>query len=221
MQVLIAEDDPAAAELLRQATAEAGYRASVARDGESARTLALDGDFDLLLLDVMLPGLDGFTLCRRLRAARVTAPILLLTARGAMEDIVAGLDAGADDYLVKPFRLAELLARMRALLRRKSSGPSVVCVGDLALDPAAHTVARGGDPLSLSATEYRLLEYLLRNAGRVLTRAQLLEHVWGYDFEGTDGVLDVYVSYLRAKLERAGAQPRIQTMRGVGYTLKS
>ena len=220
MQVLIAEDDAAAARLLNQAVREAGYQAQIASDGESAWWLASSVEFDLLLLDVMLPGRDGLTLSRQLRAAKVTTPILLLTARDTLEDIVAGLDAGADDYLIKPFRLAELLARMRALLRRGVSGPSVLSVGSLTLDPATRSVTRDGESLTLSATEYRLLEYFMRNAGRVLTRTQLLEHVWGYDFEGTEGVLDVYLSYLRTKIDRGRDKTLLHTLRGQGYSLR-
>jgi DNA-binding response OmpR family regulator len=221
MRVLIVEDDDALARLLRQAVTEAGYTAEVAAEGDVALEAGLRADFDLILLDLMLPKLDGLTICRRLRAAGVTTPILILTARDAEEDIVAGLDEGADDYIVKPFRVAELLARMRALLRRGPSNPAILRVADLTLDPATRRAERAGREVALSATEYRLLEYLMRNTGRVLTRTALLDHVWQYDFGGRDNVLEVYISYLRHKIDRGNSVPLIQTVRGVGYRLSA
>jgi len=167
----------------------------------------------------MLGGMDGFQICERLRANGVTTPILMLTARGLLEDMVHGLDLGADDYLVKPFKVAELLARMRALLRRKVGGPAHLRVADLVLDPASRLVTRGGRAITLSATEYSLLEYLMRNEGRTLIRSMILEHVWHYDFDGSDKVLDVYVSYLRKKID-SGERSLIQTVRGVGYRME-
>ena len=224
MNVLIVEDDESVARFLRQAMAEAGYAVRMAGDGLLALGLARDGGFDLILLDVMLPGRDGFAVCRDLRAEGVATPILILTARDALEDKVEGLDSGADDYLVKPFRIAELLARARALLRRGvltrgAPVPAVLRVADLSLDPATRKAARAGRTIALSATEYALLEYLMRNAGRVLTRSLILEHVWDYDFGGNDNVLDVYISYLRGKIDRGNPLPLIQTVRGVGFRL--
>lgn len=219
MNLLIVEDDDSVARFLKQATMEAGYAPQVVQDGREALEVAGQGMFDLILLDVMLPGMDGFTVCRKLREAQVMTPILMITARDTLEEKVRGLDSGADDYVVKPFQVAELLARARALLRRGGSGPNVLRVADLTLDPATRKAIRNGKEIPLSATEYALLEYLMRNAGRVLTRSMILEHVWQYDFEGSDNVLEVYISYLRKKVDR-GTQPLIHTVRGVGYTLE-
>lgn len=221
MNVLIVEDDASVARFLRETVTEAGYVAQVVGDGLKACDMAKAQEFDLLLLDVMLPGLDGFTVCRRLRAAHIATPILLITARDALEDKIEGLDSGADDYIVKPFQIGELLARMRALLRRGASTSTTLRVADLTLDPASRKVTRGGKPVALSATEFALLEYLMRNAGRVVTRGMILEHVWEYDFDGNDNVLDVYISYLRNKIDRNRATPLIYTVRGVGYRLET
>jgi DNA-binding response OmpR family regulator len=217
MNLLIVEDDESVASFLKQATVEAGFVPQLADDGLDALEMAQSGNFDLILLDVMVPRMDGFEICRRLRAASVATPILIITARDLLDDKVKGLDSGADDYIVKPFQVAELLARVRALLRRGSSSPVVLRVGDLSLDPVSRQVMRAGNPISLSSTEYTLLEYLMRNAGRVLTRSMLLEHVWQYDFGGNDNVLDVYVSYLRRKIDRGYTPTLIHTVRGVGY----
>ena len=217
MNLLIVEDDESVASFLKQATIEAGYAPQLADDGLDALELARTSDFDLILLDVMVPRMDGFEICRRLRAANIATPILIITARDLLDDKVKGLDNGADDYIVKPFQVAELLARVRALLRRGSSSPVVLRVADLSLDPVSRQVTRAGRPISLSATEYTLLEYLMRNAGRVLTRSMLLEHVWQYDFGGNDNVLDVYISYLRRKIDRGHTPTLIHTVRGVGY----
>jgi DNA-binding response OmpR family regulator len=217
MNILIVEDDESVASFLKQATIEAGYAPQIADDGLDALEMARTSDFDLILLDVMVPRMDGFEICRRLRAANIATPILIITARDLLDDKVKGLDNGADDYIVKPFQVAELLARVRALLRRGSSSPVVLRVGDLSLDPVSRQVTRAGNPISLSATEYTLLEYLMRNAGRVLTRSMLLEHVWQYDFGGNDNVLDVYISYLRRKIDRGYTLALIHTVRGVGY----
>lgn len=219
MKVLIVEDNEAVARLLKQATEEAGYAPQVVGDGLEAVARALREPFDLLLLDVMLPSLDGFSVCRRLREERVASPILMITARDAIEDKIAGLDAGADDYIVKPFVVAELLARMRALLRRGQSTSPTLQVADLTLDPATRKAARGGKSVSLSTTEYALLEYMMRHSGRVLTRSTILDHVWQYDFGGTDNVLDVYIGYLRQKLDKGHPQRLIHTVRGVGFRL--
>ncbi len=199
--------------------AEAGYSPQVACDGVEALAAATSVGFDLILLDVMIPRVDGFEVCRRIRAAKVVTPVLIITARDALEDKVEGLDSGADDYIVKPFQIAELLARARALLRRGSSSPAVLRVGDLSLDPATRLASRGGRTINLSATEYSLLEYLMRNAGRVMTRSMIMEHVWEYDFGRNDNVLDVYISCLRNKIDRGHPQGLIHTVRGVGYRM--
>ncbi len=220
MDVLIVEDDESVARFLNQAATEAGYTTQLVGDGMSAKESAMSQEFDLILLDVMLPKMDGFTVCKQLRAASVATPILLITARDAVEDKIRGLDSGADDYLVKPFQVGELLARMRALLRRSASAPTVLHVGDLTLDPATRKATRGAKTIPLSTTEYALLEYLMRNAGRVMTRAQILEHVWQYDFDGNDNVLDVYISYLRTKIDK-GRSPLIHTARGIGFRVEA
>ncbi len=219
MNVLIAEDDQSVARFLRQAQREAGYVTHSTGDGNTALQLALAGEFDLILLDVMLPGRSGFQVCEQLRARGDATPILILTARDALEDKIEGLDRGADDYLVKPFQVGELLARSRALLRRRSHAPLALQAGDLTLDPAARQATRGGRKIHLSATEFALLEYLMRNQGRVLTRAMILEHVWQYDFEGNDNILEVYISYLRGKVDRGQPRKLIHTVRGMGYRL--
>jgi DNA-binding response OmpR family regulator len=221
MNVLIVEDEPSVARFLKQAASESGYAAQVVTDGRDALAIAKHSDFDLVLLDVMLPGMNGFEVCRRLRADEVRTPILIITARDGLEDKVEGLDSGADDYIVKPFHVAELLARMRALLRRGETSPAVLSVADLTLDPARREARRGKKVIHLSATEYSLLEYLMRNAGRVLTRSMILEHVWQYDFEGNDNVLDVYVSYLRRKVDKGHPTPLIHTVRGAGYRMSA
>ncbi len=220
MRVLLVEDNLSAVQFLRQALQEAEYTVEVATDGLSALSKGRTGGFDLILLDVMLPGLDGFEVCRRLREAGVAVPILLVTARDAVEDIVTGLDNGADDYMVKAFRVAELLARARAMLRRtESAATETLRVADLTLDLATHTAARGGMEISLSATEYALLELLMRSKGRVLTRARILQHVWQYDFSGNSNILDVYIGYLRRKIDRDYTPHLIHTVRGIGFRI--
>lgn len=219
MNVLIVEDDSSVARFLKQAMREAGYSVQSAGDGVEAFDLARVSAFDLILLDVMIPRMDGFEVCRQLRASKVMTPILIITARDALEDKIEGLDSGADDYIVKPFQIAELLARARALLRRGTSSPAILRVGDLTLDPATRQASRGGKTIYLSATEYSLLEYLMRNAGRVMTRSMILEHVWQYDFDGNDNVLDVYISYLRGKIDKGHDPALIHTVRGVGYRM--
>ena len=219
MNILLAEDDPAAVRFLKQAIYEAGYQIEIAEDGVKALSMALSGDYVLLLLDVMLPGMDGFEICRRLRSQGISTHILLLTARDTLEDKIEGLDSGADDYIVKPFRVAELLARMRAMVRRVAAPPDILRVADLTLDPTSHTAIRGERTIPLSTTECALLEYLMRNKGRVLTRSMILEHVWQYDFEGNDNVLDVYIGYLRKKIDRDFSPPLIHTVRSVGFRL--
>lgn len=218
MRILIVEDDPSVARFIEQAFKEAGYVTVVASDGDSAFRLASSQPFELILLDIMLPGMDGLEVCRQLREQGLRTPILMLTARDLLDDKVRGLDSGADDYLVKPYQVAELLARARALLRRPGGGSPILQVGGVSLDPATRAVSCQGRAVELSATEYSLLEYLMRNAGRTLTRTMILQHVWRYDFDGNDKVLDVYISYLRKKLE---GDSSIQTVRGVGYRMEA
>lgn len=222
MKILIVEDDGSVARFLTQAMAEADYEVQVVHDGLAAVDAARDPQLDLIVLDVMLPGLNGFEICRRLRTDQVLTPILIITACDALEDKIEGLDSGADDYIVKPFQVAELLARARALLRRRVALPAasgVMSIADLTLDPVTRHVIRGGQAIRLSATEYTLLEHLMRNAGRVLTRAMILDQVWQYDFEGNDNVLDVYISYLRGKVDKGHGIALIHTVRGVGYKM--
>ena len=223
--VLVVEDDRAVRESLDRALRLVGYRVSQAPDGLAALALMADRPDDrpdLLLVDVMMPVLDGLGLCRRLRQSGDRTPVLVLTARDAVSDRVAGLDAGADDYLPKPFALDELLARVRALLRRAAPderGEPVV-VGDLVVDPERRAVTRAGQPVELTKTEFDLLELLARNEGVVLSRDVIYERIWGYDFGTTSKSLDVYIGYLRRKTEEGGAPRLIHTVRGVGYTLR-
>ena len=219
MNVLIVEDDESVARFLEQALSETGYVVERVMNGLTALDRAKSLGYDLILLDVMLPGMNGLEVCRRLRSANVTTPILIITAKDMLQDRVDGLDSGADDYIVKPFQLAELLARARALLRRGQGTPTLLRVADLTLDPASRRAVRAGKTISLSATEYVLLEYLMRNVDRVLTRSMILEHVWQYDFGGSDNVLDVYISYLRGKIDRGQTPTLIHTVRGVGFRL--
>jgi two-component system OmpR family response regulator len=222
MRVLVVEDEKKLRELLARGLGEEGYAADAAGDGEEARWMARAVDYDAIVLDVMLPGIDGFNLCRGLRADGVWSPILLLTARDAVEDRVAGLDAGADDYLTKPFSLDELFARLRALTRRSPvERPAVLAVGDLRLDPAAHRAWRGGTELDLSAKEFSLLELFMRRPGVVLSRSQLLDGAWDIAFEARSNVIDVYVRYLREKVDRPFGRESIETVRGVGYRLRA
>ncbi len=218
MRVLVVEDEIKMARAVRRGLEREGYAVDVAAEGHDALHHATENDYDVVVLDVMLPGLDGFEVCRSLRAGGRWAPVLMLTARDAVEDRIRGLDVGADDYLVKPFAFGELLARLRALVRRgPKERPSVLEVADVALDPAAHRVTRAGRAIDLSSREFALLEYLMRHPGDVLTRRQIIEHVWDYNYEGLSNVVDVYVGYLRKKLERPFGRPLIRTTRGVGY----
>ena len=222
MRILLVEDDRKVASFIRKGLSEEGYAVDVAYDGETGLAMGLDRLHDAIILDVMLPGKPGFQVVRELRQAKVGAPVLLLTARDAVEDKVQGLDAGADDYLTKPFAFAELLARVRALLRRGAAAKApVLQVVDLTLDPATRTVKRGVDVVTLTNREFTLLEYLMRNAGRVLARTTIAEHVWDYSFDSGTNVIDVYVNYLRKKID-AGREPKlIHTVRSVGYVLKA
>jgi two-component system, OmpR family, response regulator len=218
MRVLIVEDDLRMASLVRRGLTGEGLAADVAANGEDALWMAQAHPYDAIVLDVMLPGLDGFETCRRLRGAGVWVPVLMLTARDAVEDRVAGLDSGADDYLVKPFAFVELLARLRALARRgEGERPAVLTVGDLRLDPATREVWRGGTPIALSAKEFALLEIFMRRPGEVLSRLHLLEHAWDFAYENRSNVVDVYIRRLRRKL----GPDSLETVRGAGYRLQA
>jgi two-component system OmpR family response regulator len=222
MRVLIVEDDVRMAAAVRRGLRSEGVVADVAIKGEDALWMAGSTEFDALVLDVMLPGIDGFETCRRLREDGVWAPVIMLTARDAVEDRVAGLDRGADDYLVKPFSLVELLARLRALVRRGAvERPTVLEVGDLRLDPATRQVWRGDRQLHLSHKEFVLLETFMRRPGEVLSQYQLLEHAWDYDYENRSNVVEVYVRYLREKVDRPFGVKSIETVRGAGYRLNA
>ena len=221
MRILVVEDEPKMAGLVRRALREEGMAVDVVAKGEDALWRAAATEYDAIVLDVMLPGIDGFETCRRLRAGGIWAPVMMLTARDAVSDRVAGLDHGADDYLVKPFSFAELLARLRALARRGPvERPAVLEAGDLCLDPATRQVWRGGSEVSLSTKEFALLEAFMRRPGEVLSRFQLLEHAWDYDYENRSNVVDVYVRYLREKVDRPFGVESIETVRGAGYRLR-
>ena len=222
MRVLVVEDEKKLGRLLGRGLREEGYAADVADRGEDALWMARAVPYNAIVLDVMLPGLDGFEICRRLRADDVWAPVLMLTARDTVEDRVSGLDVGADDYLTKPFAFEELLARLRALTRRSPvERPPVLEVGDLRLDPAAHRAWREDEELDLSAKEFALLELFMRQAGITLSRTQLLDGAWDMAFETQSNVIDVYVRYLREKIDRPFGRDSIQTVRGVGYRLRA
>jgi DNA-binding response OmpR family regulator len=222
MRLLVVEDEHKLAGVLKRGLEEHGYAVDVAYDGEDGLAMALAVPYDLIVLDVMLPGLDGFSVCQQLRAQRTHTPVLMLTARDAIDDRVAGLDSGADDYLAKPFAFRELLARVRALLRREGrSRDPVLRVADLEIDTVSHEVRRAGKPLELTSKEYAILEYFARNPNRVLTRTQIAEHVWDYDFVAMSNVIDVYVGYLRRKLGDDGESRLLRTIRGAGYQLRA
>lgn len=221
MQILIVEDDQKLARQLKKGLEEHGHKVSLAFDGLDGLEAARQGLFDVLVLDVMLPRLDGFAIVRRLRSFGSKSPILMLTARDSAEDIVAGLDAGADDYLTKPFALKVLLARLRALSRRKEVEPRThLQIGDLILDPGGHIVFRGKAEISLTRTEFALLEVLVRNAGRVMPRARLIDAIWGNEREVESNTLDVFVRQLRSKVEPPGAAKLLHTVRGIGYVMR-
>lgn len=222
MRVLVVEDQPKMSRLLQRGLQDDGIAADVTDNGEDALWMAGSTEFDAVVLDVMLPGIDGFETCRRLRADGVWAPILMLTARDSVEDRVSGLDSGADDYLAKPFSFAELSARLRALVRRGSvTRPVLLEVDDLRLNPAARTVHRGDSEIALSVKEYALLETFMRRPGDVLSRLQLLEHAWDYEYENRSNVVDVYVRYLREKIDRPFGRDSIETVRGAGYRMRT
>jgi two-component system OmpR family response regulator len=222
VRVLIVEDELRMAGLVHRGLVKEGLAADVAANGEDALWMAQAHEYDAIVLDVMLPGMSGFETCRRLRNAGVWAPVLMLTARDSVEDRVAGLDTGADDYLVKPFAFAELLARLRALTRRgELERPSVLEVGDLRLDPATREVHRGATEISLSAKEFALLETFMRRPGQVLSRLHLLEHAWDFAYENRSNVVDVYVRHLRNKIDEPFGRSSLETVRGVGYRLRA
>jgi two-component system OmpR family response regulator len=210
------------ARILRRGFEEEGYAVDSAAGGDDAVWMATENAYDCIVLDVMIPDPDGFEVCRLLRAKSVWSPVVMLTARAAVGDRVRGLDAGADDYLTKPFSFEELLARVRAVMRRGTDErPAVLRVGDLTLDPAARIVHRAGSSIDLTPREFSVLEYLMRNAGRVLTRTAIREHVWDWSYEGSSNVIDVYIRYLRSKVDKPHDVELIRTVRGVGYTIGS
>ena len=221
MRVLVVEDEERMASLLRRALEEEGHAVDVARDGPEGVWLATENPYGAVVLDLMLPGFDGFEVCRRLRAAEVWAPVLMLTARDEIGDRVRGLDAGADDYLVKPFSLLELAARLRALARRDDRvRPVLLTAGDLKLDPAGKRAWRGELELDLSPKEFSVLELFLRNPGVVLSRSQIIDAVWDFAYDGTSNIVDQYVTYLRRKIDRPFGRDDIETVRGMGYRLR-
>ena len=222
MRLLIVEDDREAADYLRKALREAGHVAELARDGEEGLAAALDGEFDVLVIDRMLPKREGFSLISELRAGGNTTPVLILSALGQVDDRVTGLRAGGDDYLAKPYAFSELLARIEALARRTTpqSGETLYRVGDLELDRLSHRVSRGGKEIPLQPREFRLLEYLMRHAGQVVTRTMLLENVWDYHFDPQTNVIDVHVSRLRSKIDKGFDRALLHTVRGAGYMIR-
>ncbi|MFI1996354.1 response regulator transcription factor [Actinoplanes sp. NPDC020271] len=220
MRVLVVEDDPAMAAMVGRGLRRAGYAVDTVATGADAVWTIVETDFDVVVLDAMIPAPDGFEVCRQVREKDRWVPVLMLTARDGVHDKVRGLDAGADDYLTKPFAFEELLARVRALARREpAQRPPVLRVGDLTLDPASRTVQRGTTPIALSAKEFALLQELMRRAGETLTRTYLIEHVWDFAYDGGSNVVDVYVRYLRDKVDRPFARDTIRTIRGAGYRL--
>jgi DNA-binding response OmpR family regulator len=223
MHILVVEDEQRLAFLLRRVLLEERHTVDLAHDGHAGLDLALSGTYDAVILDVMLPGLDGLEVCRQMRAEQIMSPVLMLTARGAIEDRVTGLNVGADDYLVKPFAMEELLARINALLRRRErrfDELSLLHVDDLTLDLVRHEARRGGHVIELTAKEFALLEYLMRHPGQVLTRTQITDAVWRYDLEALSNVVDIYIHYLRDKIDHDFSRPLIKTVRGVGYKIE-
>lgn len=222
MRLLVVEDEKKVAGFIKKGLEEEGYAVDVAGDGKTGLDLALDGVHDLIILDIQLPKMDGLSVLSALRREKVAIPVLLLTVRATIEDKVLGLDAGADDYLTKPFAFEELVARVRALLRRHTEGkPPLLQIADVTLDPARRTVVRGNQKIDLTTREFALLDYFMRNPGRVLTRTMISEHVWDYDFDSETNVIDVYVNYLRKKIDSGRERKLIHTVRGVGYMLKA
>lgn len=222
MRVLVVEDEPGVAQFVKQGLKEAGYAVDVAVDGMEGLSYARSADYDVIILDIMLPKMNGLEVLSEIRDHRIKTPVLLLTARDGVDDRVQGLDTGADDYLVKPFAFPELLARVRALLRRPPlQSDAVLKAGDLKMDVARREVSRGGKSIDLSPREFSLLELLLRHSGQVLTRTQIIEHVWNFNFYSETKVVDVYIGYLRRKIDRDSEDSLIETIRGVGYRLKA
>jgi heavy metal response regulator len=221
MRILVVEDEKKVASFIKKGLEEENYAVDIAYDGEEGLVLAKINEYDLVLLDIMLPKLDGMEVLRQIRGNGSGVPILMLTAKDAVEDIVSGLDSGSDDYLTKPFSFAELLARVRALLRRKTKEKTdLLTIGDLILSTSTHRVKRGGKEIELTAKEYALLEYLMRNPNRILTRTLITEHVWDYHFDPSTNVIDVYVNYLRKKIDQGFEKKLIHTIRGSGYMIK-
>jgi heavy metal response regulator len=221
MRVLVVEDNPDMGSFLEQGLREHGFAVDLVAHGSRGFEYASSGVYDVLILDRMLPGLDGLSILRSLREQSITTPAIFLTAKGTVQERIEGLDAGADDYLVKPFSFAELLARIRVVLRRGAEVQSATLrVADLVVDPAARTVERSGQRIELSAKQFALLHYLLRNAGQVVSRTMIQEHVWNYEFDGLTNVVDVHINRLRNKVDRGFARPLIHTLRGVGYVLR-
>jgi heavy metal response regulator len=222
VRILVVEDEKKVASFIKKGLEEEGYAVDVAADGEEGLAMALACVHDLIILDIRLPKMDGLRVLQALRRDSVPVPVLLLTVRATIEDKVLGLDAGADDYLTKPFAFQELVARARALLRRRAEAePTVLRVGDLRLDPARRTVTRGGETIDLTPREFALLDYFMRNPNRVLTRTMIAEHVWDYSFDTETNVIDVYVNYLRKKIDADREPKLLRTIRGVGYVLKA
>lgn len=221
MRILVIEDEPKVASFIRRALQEESYAVDLCLDGAEGLEFAKDITYDVVILDLMLPTLSGLEVLMQLRKAKVTTPVIILTARSDVNDRVAGLDAGADDYLTKPFSIEELLARVRARLRQTGNPMDVLQVDDLVLNPSTRLVTRGGQRIELTSKEYALLEYLMRNAGRVLTRSMITEHVWNLDFDTFTNVIDVYISYLRHKIDHGHSRRLIQTIRGSGYRLQA
>jgi heavy metal response regulator len=221
MRLLVIEDEQKVANFIKQGLEEEGYAVDHAADGASGLQMALEGLHDVIVLDVMLPKLDGLSVLQQLRQETITTPVLLLTVRATIEDKVLGLDAGADDYLTKPFAFEEFVARVRALLRRRAeTAPPILQVADLALDPARRVVLRGEKKIELTPREFTLLDYFMRNPGRVLTRTMIANRVWDYTFDSTTNVIDVYVNYLRKKIDTGHDTKLLHTVRGVGYVMK-
>jgi two-component system, OmpR family, response regulator len=222
MRILVIEDEPKVASAIGRGLRNHGYAVDISADGSDGLSMATEYDYDAIVLDLMIPAIDGVGVCTELRVRGRWAPVLMLTARGGVQDRIRGLDAGADDYMVKPFAFGELLARLRALMRgRSGERPVVLQVADIVLDPVRHSVCRDGTEVDLSPREFALLEFLMHRAGEVVTRTEILEHVWDYAYDGVSNVVNVYMGHLRRKLEAPFGRPLIRTVRGVGYVLAS
>jgi heavy metal response regulator len=221
MRILVIEDEKKVSEFIKRGLKEEGYAVDVASDGENGLFQAMEIAYDLILLDIMLPKLDGISLCKKLRANNIQTPLIMITARDSVKDKITGLDSGADDYITKPFSFEELLARIRALMRKeRNQHPTKLQVADLSLDLVSHKVWRGKEEIILTAKEYSLLEYFMRNAGTIITRTMISEHVWDINFDTFTNVIDVYVNYLRNKIDKGRIKKLIHTIRGRGYILK-